>query len=206
MFLFVFQLQDIEGQKGCVYQSSKSHLSQQSRQSKSFLHLNWNISHVSWLFEIMSCLFSTCRVKSRPFMVMPGLQMTLNPPLRLTVKSTLHLISSSPLEGSHLFWVTLRYQVRQNHRYLWRIFITWMSVIQNLLAGDFRGEFGYYQWWFFRIGNSSKVRLEYNLSLFNRVESLILFWNIFSSHQTQCGSWCGLHCSGDGRHSFHSRI
>lgn len=115
----------------------------------------------------MFCLSTACflctfhRLKSRPFKVMPGLQMTQNPPLRLTVKSTQPLTSSSPLEGSRLFWVTLKYQVRQNHRYLCSIFIMWFSGIQkNLLAGDFRGKFGYYQWWFFRTGISSKVRLE----------------------------------------------
>lgn len=101
-----------------------------------FLFLDHIISRMFLGSEIISCLFNVCfictllRLKSWPFKVMPGLQMTLNQVLRLTVKSTPHLTSSSPPEGSQLFWVTLRYPVRQNHHYLFIISIKLIEIIQ----------------------------------------------------------------------------
>lgn len=160
----------------------------------------------------MFCLSTPCflctfhRLKSRPFKVMPGLQMTRNPPLRSTVKSTRHLISSSPLEGSRLFWVTLKYQVGQNHRPLCSIFITWFSGIQKKFVG----------WWLQGQLWVLPVMVFSNWNLFQskigishytlRFKAWFYYEIIFSSHQTQCCCWCGLYCSGDGGHPFHSRI
>lgn len=46
-------------------------------------------------------------------MVMQGSQMTLSRLWRLVEGSTQHRTSSLPLEGSLLFWVTLKFQVRR---------------------------------------------------------------------------------------------
>lgn len=89
-----------------------------------FLLLDYMIALILLGSEIIYCLFTVCsiciflRLKSRLFKVMPGLQMTLNQVLRLTVKSTPHLTSSLPLEDSQLFWVTLRFLVSHHHHYL----------------------------------------------------------------------------------------
>lgn len=62
-----------------------------------------SLTKLSCFFLTISFTCTFLRLKSRPFKVMPGLPMTLNPLLRLTVKNTARLTSSSPLEGSHLF-------------------------------------------------------------------------------------------------------